>query len=233
MVLWRDIIRMGYLILREVMWLTQGHTAAVAHSINGVHLLSLRLMLILFLAYQWTWILCQADMFSVDGDLFSFLLNAEVAHLLPSPPPPNKEEPSSFEHWVLSLLESRWHLLTVEAMFFFRTLHLVWFEQRTIAPETRIQIHMNEASSVWDPAFRLCLSSLFLSLDISPNAHSPWGAGECDGVQMPSQGSLDSQKAKLTSILHLVYLMPEEWVLKSPGGARRDLPPAEVWISPS
>lgn len=51
---------------------------------------------------------------------------------------------------------------------------------------------------------------LFLSLDISPNAYSPWDPGECDAVQMPSQGSLDSQKAKLTSILHLVYLMPEE-----------------------
>lgn len=29
---------------------------------------------------------------------------------------------------------------------------------------------------------------LSLSLDISPNARSPWGPGECDAVQMPSQG---------------------------------------------
>lgn len=50
----------------------------------------------------------------------------------------------------------------------------------------------------------------FLSLDISPNVHSPWDPGECDDVQTPAQGSLDSQKAKLMSILHLAYLMPEE-----------------------
>lgn len=70
---------------------------------------------------------------------------------------------------------------------------------------------MHEASSVCDPGFQVFFFlPLFLSLDISPNIHSPWGPGESDGVQMLARGSLDSQKAKLMSILHLVYLMPEE-----------------------
>lgn len=50
-------------------------------------------------------------MFSVDGDLFSFLLDAEIAHLLPS---------FSAIHTKRSPYPlSRCHLLSVEAIFFF------------------------------------------------------------------------------------------------------------------
>lgn len=135
---------------------------------------------------------------------------------------------------ILWALESRCHLLSGEAIFFFK--HCIWSDpgSKQLLPETRIQTHMDEASSDCDPAFWLFLS---------PSFPFPWHLSKCllslgswwvwccpDAF---SGGSLNSQKAKLTSILHLVYLMPEEWVLKSPGGARRDLPPAEVWISPS
>lgn len=151
------------MILREARWFTRGHTAGIAHSRAGISLLSLRL--ILFRACQWAWTLCQADMFSVDGDLFSFLLDTEIAHLLPSfSAVHTKRSPHPLSPGEqVSLTLSRSHL-------FFQTLHLVWSGQQTIAPETRIQTHTDEASSDCDPAFRLFLS---------PSFPFPWHLSKC------------------------------------------------------
>lgn len=78
---------------------------------------------------------------------------------------------------------------------------------------------------------RSCLAAVSFSKHIFWKLVLAGGPGECDGVQISSLGPWIHKRPSWRPFC--IWLIWCQRSMRSPEKARRDLPPAEVWISPS